>query len=273
MLTLTPTPIGNLDDITNRAIKTIQDASLLLCEDTRVSKRLLYLLSERLNIDFGEKEYLSFNEHNAKERLELIGDRLKSENCIYMSDAGMPAISDPGQKLVRYCQLNNIDYDVLPGANAVTVAYAASGFESGKFLFFAFLPHKGRDRESALNRVLSSIYDVVLYESPHRLKKLLDDICQRDSDRELFCAKEISKKYQRYYRGKASKVREDILKDGEIRGEWVVVIEAREQKQSQIDIEDILSADIPPKPKAKLLSKITGESVKLWYDRINSSAI
>ena len=271
MLTLIPSPIGNLEDITFRAIEAIKRADLILAEDTRITKRLLFLLQERFNIDFGSKEFISFNEHNGIKKIDAILPRLKSEFCIYMSDAGMPAISDPGQLLVEYCQKESIKYDVLPGASAVVTAYAASGFESGKFLFFGFLPHKGRDRQESLKIALNSNWDTILYESPHRLLKLLSQIVDYDSNREIFCAKEISKLHQAFFRGKAQDIYEQISKIGEIKGEWVVILSGKEQENLTIGIDEILKADIPPKQKAKLLSQIDGESVKSWYQKIIKS--
>lgn len=268
MLTLLPTPIGNIEDISYRSIETLKRADLILSEDTRVSKRLLFLLQDRLNIEFGKKEYISFNEHNGIKKIDSLISRLKSEECVYMSDAGMPAISDPGQLLVKSCQENNIQYDVIPGPSAVVTAYAASGFDSGKFLFYGFLPHKGRQRDEAFNRVINSGWDTVLYEAPHRLLKLLSEIKAYDSNREIFCAKEISKLHQRFFRGKVSDIFEEISKMGEIKGEWVVIISAKIEKKSSIDIDEILKANIPPKAKAKLLSQITGESVNSWYQRL-----
>lgn len=268
MLTLLPTPIGNLEDITFRGIETLKRANLILSEDTRVSKRLLFLLQERLDIDFGEKEYISFNEHNGIKKIDSLLPRLKDEECVYMSDAGMPAISDPGQLLVQSCQMHNIEYDVLPGPSAVVTAYAASGFESGKFLFYGFLPHKGRERVEAFNKIINTGWDIVLYESPHRLLKLLSQIKDYDSSREIFCAKEISKLHQRFYRGRVEDIFEEISKMDDIKGEWVVIISAKIEKRLSIGIDEILKADIPPKPKAKLLSQITGESVKSWYQRV-----
>lgn len=268
MLTLLPTPIGNLEDITYRSINTIKRADLILSEDTRVSRRLLFLLQERLNIDFGPKEFISFNEHNGTKKIASLLPRLKDEECIYMSDAGMPAISDPGQLLVESCQKHSIKYDVLPGPSAVVTAYAASGFESGKFLFYGFLPHKGREREEAFSLVINSGWDSVVYESPHRLLKLLSDIKDYDSSREIFCAKELSKLHQAFFRGQASEIYEQISDMGDIKGEWVVIISAKTEERLSIGIDEILKADIPPKPKAKLLSQITGESVKSWYQRL-----
>jgi len=265
MLTFIPTPIGNPQDITIRAIKLFEKAELFFCEDTRQTKHLLRLLEERFSLVYPHAEFVSFNEHNGKRRLVEYGNRLHEKEVVYVSDAGMPVISDPGQLLVAYCQEHTIAYDVLPGPSAVTTAYAASGFEEGKFLFYAFLPHKGKERVSALQEAMKNGYNTVLYEAPHRLEKLLNQIVHIDENRELFLAKEISKRYQKYYRGTAKEVLEEVGKVP-IKGEWVVVIRAARSEEQSLSFSELMTLDIPPKVKAKLLSKLSDKSVKTWYE-------
>jgi len=267
MITFIPTPIGNPQDITIRAMKLFERATLFLCEDTRQTKRLLRLLEERFDMTYPDAEFYSFNEHNGQERLDEFGETFKDQEVVYVSDAGMPVISDPGQLLVAYAQKNAIAYDVLPGASAVTTAYAASGFEEGKFLFYAFLPHKGKERAAALSEAMHNGYNTILYESPHRLEKLLNEIEVLDENRELFLAKELSKKYQTYYRGSVKKLN-CTLKDMTIRGEWVVVIRAKKTVEKSLNFSEILSLDMPPKPKAKLLAQLSDKSVKEWYETL-----
>ena len=269
MLTFIPTPIGNPQDITIRALKEFEKATLFLCEDTRETKRLLRILEERFDFSYPEVEFLSFHEHNGAERLAEVAERLKDEQVVYVSDAGMPVISDPGQILVEYCQENSLNYDVLPGASAVTTAYAASGFKDGAFLFYGFLPHKSSERSSELIKVMNSATNMVLYEAPHRIEKLIAEITNIDENRELFFAKELSKKFQNYYRGSA----QQILKEFETintKGEWVVVIEAKKEESKALYVEDILAFDLQPKVKAKLLAKITDKNVKDWYQELIS---
>ena len=267
MITFIPTPIGNPQDITIRAIRLFEKAALFLCEDTRQTKRLLRLLEERFGMTYPEADFISFNEHNGEERLKEFGNVLSEKEVVYVSDAGMPVISDPGQLLVAYAQENAIAYDVLPGASAVTTAYAASGFEEGKFLFYAFLPHKGKERAATLSEAMHNGYNTILYESPHRLEKLLNEIEVLDENRELFLAKELSKKYQTYYRGSVKELN-CTLKDMTIRGEWVVVIRAKKTVEKSLNFSEILSLDIPPKPKAKLLAQLSDKSVKEWYNEL-----
>ena len=269
MITFIPTPIGNPQDITIRAMNLFEKASLFFCEDTRQTKRLLRLLEERFAMTYPEAEFISFNEHNGEARIEEFSGIFEEKEIVYVSDAGMPVISDPGQILVEYCQKHNIAYDVLPGASAVTTAYAASGFESGKFLFYAFLPHKGKERSSALSEAMGNGYNTVLYEAPHRLMKLLKEIEEEDANRELFLAKEISKKYQRYYRGNAEYLSE-TFQEMNIRGEWVVVISAQKSSEKSLGFSEVLKLDLPPKPKAKLLAQLSDRSVKSWYEELIS---
>ena len=271
MLTFIPTPIGNPQDITIRALKEFEKATLFLCEDTRETKRLLRILEERFDFTYpcDEVEFLSFHEHNGDARLKEIASRLEKEEVVYVSDAGMPIISDPGQVLVAYCQTENIDYDVLPGGTAVTTAYAASGFKEGEFTFCAFLPQKGSQRTSKLIEMMNSRTNVVLYEAPHRIEKLIFEIAHIDEERELFFSKELSKKFQNYYRGSAKELLEkfetSIINS---KGEWVVVIRAKEEKTKALYIDDILAFDLQPKVKAKLLAKLTDKSVKEWYAQL-----
>jgi 16S rRNA (cytidine1402-2'-O)-methyltransferase len=270
MLTFIPTPIGNPQDITIRAMRIFEKAALFLCEDTRETKKLLRLLEERFEMVYPDAQFYSFNEHNGAERLQEFGEILKEKEVVYVSDAGMPVISDPGQLLVAYAQEHKIPYDVLPGASAVTTAYAASGFEAGEFLFYAFLPHKGKERSSALHQVMQHRYNTVLYESPHRLEKLLSEIVAIDKERELFLAKELSKKYQTYYKGTAKEI-ETQLKESTIRGEWVVIIKGKLSEEKTLGLSDVLALDLPPKPKAKLLAQLSDKSVKEWYQDLIQS--
>jgi len=269
MITFIPTPIGNPADITLRAMRTFEKATLFLCEDTRQTKRLLKLLEERFDMVYPNADFYSFNEHNGQERLDEFGNSFQEKEVVYVSDAGMPVISDPGQLLVAYAQEHALSYDVLPGASAVTTAYAASGFEEGKFLFYAFLPHKGKERNLALVEAMGNGYNTVLYESPHRLEKLLQEITMIDANRELFMAKELSKKYQTYYRGTAASLSKQV-NELSIRGEWVVIIAAQEVSEKSLSFTELLGLDLPPKTKAKLLARLSDKSVKAWYSELIS---
>ncbi len=258
MLILIPTPIGNILDITYRTVETLKTIEVIFCEDTRVTKSLLKLLQERFEISLPDFEIISFNEHNASKRLKEYQDVIELKRCAYMSDAGMPAISDPGAELVRFCQEREIEYEALAGPSALPLAYALSGFEGGNFSFYGFLPHKGKARSEKLNRILSSSLDSILYESPHRILKLFKEIVALDSKREIFTAKELTKRYQRYFIGTA----EDILRELEnssIKGEWVVVIKGSKDEGGVLEVKDILELNVTPKAKAKLISKLVAK--------------
>jgi len=266
MLSLVPTPIGNIADISLRSLEVLSNAHIMLCEDTRVTKKLIHLLKERYELTTLEPKFISLHSHNEAEFLTSLSADFFDQNVVYVSDAGMPGISDPGQMLVRYCQDHRIVYDVLPGANAALSAFVASGFVETKMLFFGFLPHKGNDRSSALQEALFNGYTTILYESPKRLDKLLSELSIAVPERQIFLAKEITKRYQHFYRGTASELIPQMEK--EIRGEWVVVIEASETKGSSLSEQDILSLDIPKKAASKLIAKITGENPKECYQRL-----
>jgi len=270
MLTLIPTPIGNISDITYRTLETLTSCELILCEDTRVTKQLLNILKTRYNLELNNIKIVSFHEHNGKERLEQIGNSLKDLKVVYMSDAGMPVISDPGQLLVDFCQKEAIEYDVLPGASVAPLIYAASGFKSGKFYFYGFLPNRGKERKEELHSILSNGLDTILYEAPHRIEKLAKEICEIDENRALFVAKELTKKHQKYYKLSAKEFLQKLKVDS-TKGEWALVIEGKESKDETLNLSEILSLDMPPKPKAKLMAKLTGKSVKECYENLQKA--
>jgi len=271
MLAFVPTPIGNLGDISFRTIEVLKDGELILCEDTRVTKKLISLIQERLEIILPYYDYISVHSHNEKSFLTKDNQiLLETKKCIYMSDAGMPCVSDPGSFLVDFCLENGIDYDVLPGANAILTAYASSGFSNTTFTFFGFLPHKGSNRSDMLDKVMNSENLAIVYESPHRLMKLIEEINEFDPDRELFVTKELTKKFQTRYKNKASVVLEELSKTS-VKGEWVVIIKNIKQENRGVITEtDLLELQLPPKQKAKILSKLTGKSVKDIYNNLTS---
>jgi len=269
MLTFIPTPIGNPADITIRAMRLFEEAELFLCEDTRNTKHLMTLLQERYGMQKPQALYLSFHEHNGKERLIQIATDLKEKKVVFVSDAGMPVISDPGQLLVDYCQREGVSYDVLPGANAALTAFVASGFSGGEFCFIGFLPQKGKDRAAALKKAMSQEYPAILYEAPHRMLRLLEEITAIEQNKELFLAKELTKKYQKYYRNEAEILFEQF-KEENIRGEWVVILQGSGEKPLFGSIDEIMALNTTPKEKAKLMSQMSGKSVKECYDEVIS---
>ncbi len=189
------------------------------------------------------------------------------KNIVYVSDAGMPCVSDPGASLVQYCIENDLKYDVLPGANAVLTAFAMSGFEHTEFTFFGFLAHKGKERHQKLVQVMQSPTLPILYESPHRLLKTLEEIKNIDENRTIFLAKEISKLHQKKLLKIVPLIFLKNSKKENIRGEWVIVIKPTNFQGQNLDISDIESLDIAPKTKAKLIAKMTGKNTKEIYQQ------
>ncbi len=271
MLNFIPTPIGNIQDISFRAIQTLNDASIILCEDTRVTKKLINLLNEKLNQNINlNKQFYSVHSHNEEQYLsEQFQDIYKNNNVAYLSDAGMPCVSDPGAKLVQCCINNNIPYDVLPGANALLTAYAMSGFDNKEFTFYGFLPHKSINRKTPLYEIMNSQFITILYEAPHRIIQLLNEINNIDKNKEIFLAKELTKLHQTILKGKIK----DIIKQLDTidtRGEWVVIINKKESSSKGVNltIEDIKDLKLPPKQKAKLIAKMSGANIKDIYNQL-----
>jgi 16S rRNA (cytidine1402-2'-O)-methyltransferase len=271
VLTFVPTPIGNLEDISFRSLNALKDAELILCEDTRVTKQLLNLINQKLNfpIDTQSKQFLSVHSHNEEKYTSnefLL--TFKEKNCAYVSDAGMPCVSDPGAILVDFCIKNEISYDVIPGANALLTAYAMSGFNQKEFLFYGFLPHKAGNRKSPLYDLMNSEYLIILYESPHRIMQLLEEINALNPSKEIFLVKELTKMYQKSFKGKICDILEQF-KTVDTRGEWVVILSSVEKKEGEnLTIEDIKELSLPPKQKAKILAKMTGKSIKEIYETL-----
>jgi 16S rRNA (cytidine1402-2'-O)-methyltransferase len=269
LLTLVATPIGNLSDISFRAIEALKASEIILCEDTRVTKKLLTLLSQNFDIEFGNKEYISLHHHNQDKFIKNLKQEFFDKNIVYASDAGMPCVSDPGSMLVEYMIQNSLAYDVLPGANALLTAYAMSGFDETEFTFFGFLPHKGEDRKKALQRAINHNCLSILYESPHRIEKLTAELAEAIPNRVIFLAKEITKSYQRVFKDSAINIDKQI-KDANTKGEWVVIIDKSETSinQSAITVEDIKELDISLKQKSKLIAKITNKKPKECYNEL-----
>jgi 16S rRNA (cytidine1402-2'-O)-methyltransferase len=267
MLYFVPTPIGNLEDISFRSLRLLEEAKIILCEDTRVTKRLLHLLKTKHEITPKVEKFISLHSHNEKEVLQKLEPSMFEETILYVSDAGMPAVSDPGCALVEYCVTHDISYDVLPGANAALLAYASSGFCDTRFLFFGFLPHKGGDRLDALKEALYNGYVTIIYESPHRIEKLIEQLCELEPNRELFFIKEATKLHQKSFRGTALEIKSQ-LKEQNLKGEWVVVLKGNTKELGTISVSDILKLDLPKKQAAKMIAKITGKSPKECYNEL-----
>lgn len=217
MLYIVPTPIGNLKDITIRAIETLQSVHYILAEDTRTSKPLL----QHYNISTPLKSYHAFNEHHILNT--IIHDLKNGLHIALISDAGTPAISDPGYLLVKHCIENNIKVECLPGPTAFVPALVCSGKPIHHFVFIGFLPPK-KGRQSKLEEISKLPYTVVLYESPHKLIKTLNDLqVIYGPDKNISISREISKMFEEHLRGT---IREIIthFSTHPPKGELVIVI-------------------------------------------------
>ncbi len=213
MLYIVATPIGNLKDITLRALETLKDSDLILCEDTRQAMKLL--LHYKI-----EKRTLSYHEHSNEKRVSEILSFLKSGKKVSLvCDAGTPGISDPGGKIIKEAIENGIKVVPVPGPSALTCAISVSGIPMDKFLFMGFPPIKNK-RNKFFKQVSDSVYPVVLYESSHRILKTLKDL---GDDSDVIVFREMTKIYETIYRGKVR----DILNRLEARGEFVIVVVKR----------------------------------------------
>jgi len=219
-LVLVPTPIGNLEDITLRAINTFKNAELILAEDTRVTKKLLNHLEIQKNVQ-------SFHIHNEHKVLNNVIAQISSNTLtVLVSDAGTPAISDPGFLLVRACIENNIKVSCLPGPTAFVPALVASGFPTDRFTFEGFLPHK-KGRQTKLKQIAEEDRTVILYESPHRLVKALEQIVEFMGESKRVCVvREISKIYEEFKRGTALEIK-TYYQNHPPKGEIVIIIEGK----------------------------------------------
>ncbi|EES89477.1 16S rRNA (cytidine(1402)-2'-O)-methyltransferase [Helicobacter canadensis] len=267
MVTFLPTPIGNLQDISFHTLEVLERCEVLLCEDTRVTKKLLSLLIERRFLKNKIYQYIPFHTHNQSEFLKQVSLDFFSQDIAFLSDAGMPCISDPGVELVRFLQTNALEYEVVGGISALTLAVAFSGIVEKEFTFLGFPPHKKKERLENFVENFKSAYPLVYYESPHRLLETLEMMCEVDSQRVVFVAKELTKKYQQTYKGTLQEVLEQLQKTS-IKGEWVVVLENKKEteKEKTLTQEMIYLLDIPPKIKAKILSKLNNKPASEYYD-------
>ncbi len=223
-LYLVPTPIGNLSDMTPRALGILTTVDLILAEDTRVSNKLLL----HFNIDKSLKSFHSQNEHRS---LQSIVEKLKSGLSIALvTDAGTPGISDPAYLLVRSCRKENIPVVALPGATAFVPALVASGLPCDKFFFNGFLPQK-KGRSTQLKWLSELTCTTILYESPHRLLKCVDELIEYCGEERQACfAKEISKLYEKYFTGSLIEIKEQLQHE-KIVGEWVICIGGKEDEK------------------------------------------
>ena len=235
-LYLVPTPIGNLEDITLRAKRILQEADYIAAEDTRTSGILL----EKIGV---HNHMLSFHKYNSKERAPELIQLMKDGAVIAeISDAGMPVISDPGYILVQECIKNNIPVVPLPGASAFATALIASGFDAQPFTYYGFLPRKKSEQQPFFEQMKKARATSIFYEAPHRLiKTLINMSAILDSERKIVVARELTKIHEEFIRGTISEVT-DYFEQNAPRGEFVILISPNAAQETQLSWAELIKA-------------------------------
>ena len=262
------TPIGNLNDISQRALNILKNVSLVICEDTRQTKKLMNKFSISNNL-------ISFNKENSLNKISKLIEGLKTGKSIALvSDAGMPGICDPGENLVSEVKSEGIGVICIPGACAAITALVSSGMPSSKFIFEGFLPKKNIDREKILFEISKSEKTTIIYESPRRLKKLLFDLLEFcEGEREIMIARELTKKFEEHI---GDNINNAIMyfKDKEVKGEITLVIKGRKKEQQQEldkadlkrDLQELMKAGLSLSAASKYLAKKNGIKKSIIYN-------
>ena len=265
------TPIGNLGDMTFRAIETLKFVDFIAAEDTRVTQKLL----NHFKID---KKMISYFEHNKIERGKIIIRRIKNgENCALVTDAGMPAISDPGELIVKQCYEENIDVKVVPGPSACISALSISGLSTGRFSFEGFLSINKKRRKDHLEEIKYETRTMIFYEAPHKLLKTLKDIFDVLGNRKVSIIHELTKVHESVLLGDLDKILENFS-NLTVKGEYVLIIEGYEKREDMYtySLNEALSMALKFIKKDKLslsdaskeTSKITGISKNNIYKEV-----
>ena len=265
------TPIGNLGDMTFRAIETLKFVDFIAAEDTRVTQKLL----NHFKID---KKMISYFEHNKIERGKIIIRRIKNgENCALVTDAGMPAISDPGELIVKQCYEENIDVKVVPGPSACISALSISGLSTGRFSFEGFLSINKKRRKDHLEEIKYETRTMIFYEAPHKLLKTLKDIFDVLGNRKVSIIHELTKVHEIVLLGDLDKILENFS-NLTVKGEYVLIIEGYEKREDMYtySLNEALSMALKFIKKDKLslsdaskeTSKITGISKNNIYKEV-----
>ena len=268
ILYIVGTPIGNLNDISQRALNILKNVSLVACEDTRQTKKLMNKFSISNNL-------ISFNKENSLNKISKLIEELKTGKSIALvSDAGMPGICDPGENLVSEVKSEGIGVICIPGACAAITALVSSGIPSSKFIFEGFLPKKNIDREKILFEISKSEKTTIIYESPRRLKKLLSDLLEFcEGEREIMVARELTKKFEEHV---GNNINNAIMyfKDKEVKGEITLVIKGRKKEQQQEldkadlkrDLQELMKAGLSLSAASKYLAKKNGIKKSIIYN-------
>lgn len=231
ILYLVATPIGNLEDITLRALRVLKEVDLIACEDTRHTIKLLN------HYDI-KKPLESYHEHNKITKGNYLIEQLKTgANIAMVSDAGTPGISDPGQDLVRLCQENDVKVTMCPGPVAAVTGLVLSGQDTGQFVFQGFIPVNKRSRKKHLDAIKDETRTIILHEAPHKLKYTLNDLYETLGDRSISLARELTKHFEEVKKGTIS----DFIKEYETRtpkGEYVLIIKGKDEAEEEQDLVD-----------------------------------
>ena len=225
-LYLVATPIGNMEDITLRAIKTLKNVDIIAAEDTRHTLKLL----NHLEIS---KPLISYYRHNEDVKSDVLIEKLKEgKNIALVSDAGTPGISDPGEEIVKKCIEENINIIPIPGACAMVTALVASGLDTKEFTFYGFLPMNKKLRKAKLAEISENENTIVIYEAPHKLDSTLEDLKQVLKNRKITIARELTKIYEEFIRGNLENIEDKV---SNIKGEFVLIIEGKKKESSSQD--------------------------------------
>lgn len=265
-LYVTGTPIGNLDDMTFRAIETLKNVDAILCEDTRTTRKL----TNHFDIGTPLRSYHDFNKEEVEDY--IIEEMKNGKTFALVSDAGMPVVSDPGFELIGRMQQEDLDYVVIPSASAFTMALVASGIPSYEFTYFGFLPKTGRKRKDKLKEIMNHPFTSVLYESPHKIKDTLASIRDIDPARNVSVSREITKKFEQHERAAAVEMAEMLEKEIPLKGEFVIVIEGAPEIEETFDmpvndhIEQLMEEGMKPKQAIKTVADLRNLRKQDVYD-------
>ena len=261
VLYLVGTPIGNINDISNRAVNILKSCSFIICEDTRNTK---FLLNQ---IEVSNK-LISFHKFNSTSRIPQIISKLKNGESIAMvSDAGMPLISDPGEELVKQVKLNKYDVICVPGPCAGITALVSSGLQTSKFVFYGFLPRKIKDRDLFLKLICKSPFTSIIYESPKRIKSLLSDLKKScGNKRQVAVARELTKRYEQHLKNDIGQLIEYFEKV-EPKGEFTIIVEGNSEKDNDFSSNISLKDDLISLIKAGLSHSSAASFLAKKYNR------
>lgn len=262
------TPIGNLQDISPRALDILREAEIIACEDSRVSKKLFALLGISLN-----KKFISYEDHSEEQKAQYIVDLIEQGNAIALiSDAGSPLISDPGYKLVRLCRKQNVYVTAIPGACAVITALQLSGLPTNRFMFAGFIPNKDKARTDLFCELKNIDTTLVFYETAPRLLKTLATASEVFADREIAVARELTKMYEETVCGSFTEVI-NHFEQNEPKGEFVLMIAPPAEKQNSIaDVRGILRMRLQETSLKTAVKEIT-EQYKLNKNEVYALAL